>query len=415
MSIITNEPIFLDSTGRDILSELRAQNGYLAVLAGGGRAEVYKSMEQIAAVVRGSDLETIKRLFPIGDQIIAPWKDMDDPAHDTDATAYQVEWDIVHHGMVTLQDGSVVPGLYLMMHKCSAYGVQFSHQQAFLNCPDGLPAGTYHLTLSTTWGNLDAVAGSAWYFTLTKDVPAGGRVSGFEGMPDQPNTNWRVKSWANPTDAEPIETVSVSSGSAGTNLGMMPYNVASDKGMNGMQKTAFGHNRWRTSAIRQYLHAIGTGWFSSEEDFDIRPDQYNKRGFMSGFGDDFLSAIKPVKVTTALNTVEGFTDAAEDTYDAFFLPSLEQINAKPQLAGEEGDYFEYWRRRLGLSGFAAYHPTLYDGYKIPAINSNSLQVVRLRSASRGLAYLTWYVGASGHISSSYGSNSNRCTPVCVIC
>lgn len=415
MSTITNEPILLDATGQQILGQLERQNGYLAMLAEGKRSEIYNSVGQIASIVRSSDLETIKKIFPFGDQIIVPWKDMDDAAHNTDETAYPVELDIVHHGMVTLQDGSVVPGMYLMMHKCSAYGVQFSHQQAFLNCPDGLTAGTYHLTLSTKWGT-HAVAGTTWQFTLTKNVPAGGRLSGFEGMPDQPNTNWRVKSWANPIDANPIETVVVTSGSEGTDLGSMPYNAVGDNGLNGMQQVAYGHNRWSTSAIRQYLNASGTNWFSSKEDFDIRPDQYNKKGFMSGFNSDFLNAIKPVKVTTALNTVEGFADATEDTYDTFFLPSLEQINATPQLRGVEGDYFEYWRRRLGAKDFVGwYAENTFDAFKIPAINANSSQSVRLRSAYRGYAHSAWYVYASGYVGSSIASSAYRFSPVCVIC
>lgn len=415
MSTITNEPILLDATGQQILTELKNQNGYLAMMAEGKRSEIYNSVNQIASIIRGNDLETNRGIFPIGDQIIVPWKDMDDAAHNTDETAYQVEWDIVHHGMVTLQDGSDVPGMYLMMHKCSPYGVQFSHQQAFWNCPDGLAAGTYHLTLSTKWGNY-AMAGTTWQFTLTQDVPAGGRLSGFEGMPDQANTNWRVKSWANAADANPIETVAVTSGGEGTDLGTMPYNVVSDEGMNGMQQTAYGHNRWATSAIRQYLNASGANWFSSKEDFDIRPDQYAKQGFMSGFNSDFLNAIKPVKVTTALNTVEGFADATEDTYDTFFLPSLEQINANPQLRGAEGDYFEYWRRRLGVTDFVSwYAENTFDGFKIPALNLNSPQSVRLRSAIRGTASNAWNVHASGYVSSYYASHAYRFSPVCVIC
>lgn len=412
---ITNEPIMLNETGLLIKEAIDRQNGYLAMLAEGKRSEIYNNIAQIASIIRGGDLEQNKKTFPVGDQIILPWKDMDDTAHNTDETAYQVAWNIVHHELVTLRDGSVVPGMFLQMHLCSPYGVQFSHQQAFLNCPDGLAAGTYHLTLSTKWGT-HAVAGITWQFTLTQDVPAGGKLSGFEAMPDQPNTNWRVKSWANAGDANPIETVAVTSGSEGTDLGTMPYNAVSEEGMNGMQQTAYGHNRWSTSAIRQYLNSTGSDWWKSQEDFDIRPDQYAKKGFMTGFGEDFLSAIKSIKVTTALNTVEGFSDATEDTYDTFFLPSLEQINANPQLAGVEGSYFEYWRSRLGLNGFASWHPTLYDGYKIPALNSASPQPVRLRSAYRGNACHTWHVHSSGCVNhASTASYAYRFSPVCVIC
>lgn len=411
---ITNEPIMLNETGLLIKDALDRQNGYLAMLAEGKRSEIYSSMSQIASLVRTSSLEDLANLFPIGDQIIMPWKDLDDSNHNTDETAYQVAWDIVHRGMVTLQDGSEVPGLFLQMHLCSTYGVQFSHQQAFANCVDGLEAGTYHVTLGSSWGT-HAVGDRTYQFTLTQAVPAGGRLSGFEGMPDQAPANWRVKSWATPASANPIETVVVTEGEDGTDLGTMNFTTLSAEGLNCMQAVAYGHNRWATSALRQYLNSKGSNWWASKENFDIRPDQYDKKGFMSGFGDDFLAAIKPIKVTTALNTVEGFNDATEDTFDTFFVPSLEQMNVNPQLRGEEGDYFEYWRSRLALSGFASTYPTVYDAFKIPALNANSAQHVRLRSANRGIAHITWFVGSSGYGSSYYASDALRFSPVCVIC
>ena len=172
MSTITNEPILLDSTGRAILEQMNRQNSYLAMMAEGKRSDIYSSMSQIASIVRGNNVDNNKKIFPIGDQIIVPWKDMDDSAHNTDETAYQVALNIVHHGEVTLETGEVVPGMYLQWHYCSPYGVQFSHQQAFLNCTDGLAAGTYYVTLASNWGN-NAVANTNWSFTLTKAVPAG--------------------------------------------------------------------------------------------------------------------------------------------------------------------------------------------------------------------------------------------------
>lgn len=409
-----NKPILLDATGQEIVNQLRLQNGYLSVLAGGRREEVYSSMSQIASIVRSNGVDENKKLFPIGDQIIMPWKDMDDPAHNTDETAYQVQWDIVHHGLVTLQTGEVVPGMFLQMHKCSAYGVQFSHQQAFYACPDGLAAGTYYVTFGSSWGSKGANAGTSWNFTLTQDVPAGGLLSGFESLPDVATSSFSVKSLASATAESPIETVAVSSGAAGTDLGTMQYTTTSDGSPNCMQKVGYGSNRWGTCAVRQYLNAKGLNWFAPKEKFDIRPDQFNKYGFMSGFDDDFLSAIKPVKVTTALNTVEGFDKTTEDTFDIFFLPSLEQMNVVPQLANVEGPYFEYWRQRGGVDHLLAQYGT-YPEYKTPAINSTSPQYVRLRSASRGHALNTWSVYASGYVYYYYASHAIRFSPVCVIC
>lgn len=414
------KPIILNETGEAIRAAIDKQTGYLAMIAEGKRAELYTSMTQIASIVRGSTLEQISQLFPIGDQIIAPWKDMDDSSHNTDETAYQVAWNIVNHGMVTLRDGSEVPGLWLQMDKCSAYGVQFSHQEAFLNCPDGLAAGTYHVTLGDTWGSKEATAGTSWQFTLAKAVPAGGRLSGFESMPDVAATSWCVKSWATPADADPIETVTVTAGEGGTDLGTMMLTTAGEDGLNCMQRVGYGSNRWSTSALRQYLNKSGDNWWTSQTDFDIRPDQHAKKGFMTGFDAEFLSAIKPVKVTSALNTVDGYDTTYEDTYDTFFLPSLQQMNIKPQLADVEGEYWPYWRSRMGLNRYINYgwesEPNKNDGLLIPAINSNSPQSVRLRSAYRGNANIPWCVSPSGYVSNGGpASFAFRSSPVCVIC
>ena len=416
MSVITNEPIMLDSTGRGLIDEMKTQNAYLAMIAEKNRSEVYSSMNQIAHIIRGNDVETNKKMFPIGDQLIMPWKDMDDSAHNTDENAYQVAWDIVHHGLVTLQDGSVVPGMFIQMHLCSAYGVQFSHQQAFMNCGDGLAAGTYHVTFNNSWGSNGASAGTSWQFTLTQPVPAGGRLSGFESLPDVAPSTWKVKSWVSATAADPIETVAVTAGEGGISLGSMNSTTVSGEGLNCMQSVGYGHNRWSTSALRQYLNKSGENWFASQEDFDIRPDQYAKKGFMTGLNADFLGAVKPIKVTTALNTVEGFQTAAEDTFDTFFLPSLEQMNVVPQLRGTEGEVFEYWRKRLGKSDFVGTgSANTFDAFKIPALNSNSPQPVRLRSAHRGYAYTTWLVSSSGCVGYGNASGAFRFSPVCVIC
>jgi hypothetical protein len=140
---------------------------------------------------------------------------------------------------------------------------------------------------------------------------------------------------------------------------------------------------------------------------------------MAGFDDAFLNIIKPVKVTTALNTV---TDSAigttEDTYDTFFPASLEQEYIVPQLADVEGEYWEYWKQRLGLSS-----PQVQGGDGTNAMHiryaynaKTSAQYVRLRSATRGLAYHTWLVLTAGYAhTSGHATSAHRPAPACVIC
>ncbi len=412
---ITNNPIALDSTAQAILTEMDRENALLSAYVEGQRRAVYSDISAFANVVRGNSVAQNRKLFPEGDQIIVPWKDMDDANHNTDETAYQVPMNIVHHGLVELQSGVQVPGVFLQWHHCTPYGVQFSHQQAFLKCVEGLAAGQYYITFGYTWGSQGAVSGSSWNFTLTQAVPAGGLLSGFETMADSASSAWRVKSWASNAATDPIETVTVASGAEGTNLGTMNQILRSDDDLNGMQNVGYGHNRWDTSAVRKYLNGSGNGWWTPSEEFDIRPDQYAKKGFLSGFSADFLAEIKPVKVVTALNTVEGYADASVNTFDKFFLPSLEQMFINPQLSGVEGESWKYWQRRLGRATKAAQYSTYPNLITTGIDNKASAQYVRLRSAFRGCSYGSWAVNSSGIVYSSCACSAFRFSPVCVIC
>lgn len=411
---ITNNPIALDSTAKEILTEMDRENAILSAYVENNRRAVYSDIAGFARVVRGNSLEQNRRLFPEGDQILIKWKDMDDVSHNTDATAYQIPLNIVHHGMVELKSGSVVPGVFLQWHHCTPYGVQFDHQQAFLKCPSGLAAGQYYITFGYTWGSTGAVADSSWNFTLTQPVPEGGQLSGFETMGDSASSTWRVKSWASPSALIPIETVVVEPGATGTNLGTMNRILQSAEGLNGMQNVGYGHNRWDTSAVRKYLNGSGQNWWTPTEDFEVRPDQYAKRGFMDGFDAEFLAETKPIKIVTALNTVEGYSDATVTTFDRFFLPSLEQMFINPQLANVEGESWKYWQNRLGRATKAAQGSTYPNLITTGIDNKASPQYVRLRSALRGNSYITWYVYTSGLVTSYYAYYAYRFSPVCVI-
>ena len=149
------------------------------------------------------------------------------------------------------------------------------------------------------------------------------------------------------------------------------------------------------------------------------PDQLTSlRGFMAGFDEEFLNIIKPVKVRTVLNTV---TDSEigeyEDTYDTFFLASLEQEYIVPQLAGVEGEAWEYWKQRLGT---ASPQTTEASGTNAAHIRysynaKSSAQSCRLRSANRGSGNYAWNVYSAGYAYNSNATTALRCAPACVIC
>lgn len=389
-----------DTTMQDIAFSLR-------VMAGINVGEV-ADMEEIRRIVRTGNAA---RVFSVGDQINVPWTDI------AAQKQYTVPLDVVHFGEVELRDGEMVPGMYLQWHYATPFGVQFDNYEAFYYAEEELPAGTYYITVGNNWGTY-CKQGETYSFTLTKAVPAGGQLSGFRGMPDKAASEWRVYSWANNTDTTPIETVTVTAGADGTPLGTLA--AAGNDDLNSLHRTAYGYNRWAQSAIRQWLNSdkAAGAWWVPQHDYDRPPDQLaTKAGFLSGFEDDFLKALTPVKVVTALNTV---TDAAagttETTYDKIFLPSVEQMYCQPQLAGQEGDYWEYWRRALGRTSPAERYPTIYPEYITYAVDAkSSAQYVRLRSADRGYGSSTWCVVASGYVSGHTASHAYRCAPACVIC
>ena len=309
----------------------------------------------------------------------------------------------------------MVPGMYLQWHYCTPFGIQFDQNEAFYKTDGEMEAGTYNITVGVNWGT-NCKSGETYQFTLTKPVPAGGLLAGFSGMPDQAPANWKVSSYADGKSAA-IETVAVTLGNEGTSLGS--FVPDGSEGLNSLHRLAYGYNRWSQSAIRQWLNSKETAgnWWTAQNDYDRAPDQLaTKDGFMKGFDEEFLSCIQAVKVTTALNTV---TDASvgetEDTYDKFFLPSLEQMYCVPQASGKEGDFWEYWKRASGFTTPMDQYGT-YPQIRTCAIeNHASPQYVRLRSANRGIGGYTWYVYASGFVSHGYATTAHRCAPVCVIC
>lgn len=365
MSQVT-KPILLDETGKEIAGALRQQNALLSAMARGSVNALASSWKDIHNIVREG---LAAEIFHVGDQLIVPWKDVA-----ADKT-YEVPLDIVHFGNVTLKNGSVVPAMFLQWHYCSPFGVQFDHQENEQASESSFLSDYYYYEVYT------ASDGGTRYKLL---------VAG---------TDYAVG------DSIPTSKV---------------YYHSSIKDSTGYIVN-YGYNRWSHSAIRQYLNSKKgvNEWWTAQHLGDVAPEQLaTKAGFMTGFDEEFLSCLKPIKVTTALNTVtDTEIGTTEDTYDTFFLPSLEQIYAKPQLAGVEGEIFDYWRQAVGKTEPNGWYDTninpAYITYAIDA--KTSPQTVRFRSATRDLSYLTWIVYSSGCVNGYYADTALRFAPVCAIC
>lgn len=390
------------------------------------RQQITKNKEDIAALkgyiteaviptTWGAVVSTIKtglhrEMYAIGDKFTSIWKDLN-----ADMKEYDNPWRINHfQDGAELKNGELINGMWLQTQYAQLKGVQFSHPRAFLRCPNGLVPGTYYFTIESNWGD-NVKAGDVVCFTLAKDVPVGGRISGCHGAPDRVKNNWRIYSYS--ADGKTvIETVTPTFAvpETGTNLGIQK-NSSRNGNLNSTHEMAYGWNRWKTSAIRQYLNSDKpkNEWWTAQDDWDIAPDQLPQiDGYLRGIDPELLAVIQPVKIISYANTVND--GGAEDTtYDRVILPSLEQMYIAPQIRGE-GEAHQYYKTLNGTENPYRQCNTYPELITYAIENHSSAQYVRLRSASRGDACSTWLVSPSGYVIYTSASTAFRPSPLVFI-
>lgn len=404
------EPIYLDQTAKDngkkldqITAALLGMSSSLGVIA---RAQtgVVEEMDYngIKAVVAAGNAPAV---FPVGTQLVNTYTGKD-------GKVYDCPWDVVKTDDIAEgETGTTAPAMVLQMHYASLEDIQFSAYQAFYVVPEaGLVAGTYNVKMGLDWGT-NVKNGTTYQFTLTKNAPAGARLTGFYNAPDVAPANWKVYVYKDQNKSELLETCNVSAGEAGTNLGTF---LAKPNGnLNGLHPVGYGDNRWWKSAYRQYLNSDKPAkeWWTPQDEWDMKPDQADTvPGFLAGFSDDFKAALTRVKVVTYGNTV---TDdgSAVVTYDKIFLPSLEEIYCSPQVSGE-GTYWPYWKERTGAKTPQA----LWQTYPLRITRDLAQRTVnrnvRLRSAGRGRGCIAFTVTSSGNVSYWGAIYALRCAPAC---
>ena len=203
--------------------------------------------------------------------------------------------------------------------------------------------------------------------------------------------------------------------STGDTIPYSGYDAVYKNDVNNTAILGSGYNNWKLGCIRQWLNSAADRgeWWEAQHVGDAAPtSQVNQyRGFMAGLDADFLGVINPVRVRTARNTV---TDGGgyDDTYDRFYLPSIEEMYGAPQLEDVEGPYVDYWKEISGLSApgnGAAAGRIIKD-----IVSQTTAQNCRLRSAYRGNSNTAWNVATAGGLSNYSASYAYRCAPACKI-
>lgn len=321
-------------------------------------------------------------------------------------TAAKLAFDVIGKNAETPLDPDAKYSLTLQLHDCYA-SMQYDAREAIFAFPDGLTAGAYKFTIGAQPWYADDV-NKVITFTLTKPIPAGGQLVVNNGY-NATMAGATISSYTDSASTTAIETVTMSAGTAGTDLGTV--NAAVNDNTNSIHRALLGSNNWEESALRQWLNSdkpAGEVW-KPQTKFD-RPPSWatSTAGFLHGLDPEFVSVLGKVKKTTALNNVTDGGGKVEST-ERIFLLSRSEVYAGNEVTGGEGAPYPYY---ANYSDFAA-ASTGADTNRIKYRNG-AAQYWWLRSPYVGHASRVCYVSPSGTLSTSYAMDSNGVAPACVI-
>jgi hypothetical protein len=294
------------ATAETIIEGFTAYNSNGDLITG---AIPLSSWEQLQTKVRANDMGDIS----IGDQ------------YTCERGSGELTWDVIGKNIDTPANPNLSHALTLRVHSLLPDNLVFDEKEAFYACQtSALSAGTYYYTSFST----------NYKFTLTQSVPVGGQLVCTD--------NTTLKSYASRSSTTPIETVSVTSGSSGTNLGTLAANTRSGN-LNTDYRRKWGSNDWKESAIRQWLNSDKPAgqWWTPQNPWD-RPPAYadTANGFLYDLDPEFLRVIGKTRVTTKyFDTSTGAINGTYITEDYFFLMSASQVDSN--YSGEGTKYTPY--------------------------------------------------------------------------
>lgn len=324
--------------------------------------------------------------------------------------------------------------IVLGMHDIYDYGnFIFCQSQLLYYAKDGLPAGKYRLTLDHGGYNNVTSQDGTYMFTLTQPIPAGGGLRhSAMGVHNSSLTQALITGGTFTTYGVQPDRVEIEKGIATAlwdNSDCVDLGVFTDKDRtyyvedasiviggttytgkrNFCSRQAYGSNRWRDSAHRQWLNsdapAVSSGdsavsyWWKPATVFDRVPTGAKKAGFLYGLDPDFVKSLGEVEVKTKLHGADKINDVDHDiTIDRVFLQSQTDV-----FGGEssEGSQLEYWKGATNEDRIKYHNDTARYWW--------------LRTPTSTFAGGVYIVCPSGELGYNIAFNSSGVVPACCIC
>lgn len=335
-----------------------------------------------------------KKVFSIGDQLTC------------EKDGVTLTFDVIGIDHDTPADPQFTHSMTLCLHNIFQ-GVQFDQKEAFYAASAGLVAGTYNITIGEhPW--VATAVGKTYQFTLTHALPENGQIV-FNNVYNAAFST--VSTYATGVDTTAIETVSVTEGNDGTNLGTINNAGNPSNGINSIQRALLGSNNYKESAIRQWLNsnkAAGSVWTQMTK-FDRLPDWNSTlKGWMNGLDADFLAVVGKTTINTARNTVSD-GGGYDTTKDKFFLLSRENVYAGKENSIDEGGAYPYYSNYSDHGSASTGADTNRIKY-----NGSSASWWWLRSPDSGSADIPRHVYGDGGVYSNTAVYSYGAVPACNI-
>ena len=213
----------------------------------------------------------------------------------------------------------------------------------------------------------------------------------------------QVRSYANQTTTSTTESVAITAGSGGTNLGTF------GEGLNHSHRVSYGSNNYKESAIRQFLNssaAAGSVW-TPQTKFDRPPSWLTSlAGYKNGLDQDFLAVVgKVVLPCSANNTYEApDSSIAKGTKynlnDEFYLASAREIFNTNWDVADDSKVFPFYEG-AGNTDRIKYRDGSAANWWLRTPNSGSAGIVRL-------------VNSDGTMYHNGASSAHGLAPACTI-
>lgn len=240
----------------------------------------------------------------------------------------------------------------LVAHDIYSYGeIPFDAKEALFyvdpeTYPNGLPVGTYHVTLDHGALNESTAQDGTYQFTTTQIVPAGGLIrhttmGGYQSSYTKAQiTGGKFVTYN--TEYTELESLTTTEGSSGTSLGTTTSSKQSyrtNELLNFTTRNAGGSNNWLNSSIRQYLNSDAAGaasgaiasWWTSKNIWDM-PVKSTKPGFLYGLDPSFRAIIQTVKKRNRLTLADYGSSSVKyiDSDERVFFLSQTETNSSPE-------------------------------------------------------------------------------------